>query len=176
MSGGVRNVFVENCKLDSPDLDQAIRFKTNAMRGGTIEHIFFRNITVGQVNNAVVQVDFQYEEGEKGPEKPVVPRHPHRWRHLQQKQIRPPVARLRSIPHPRNLPGRLHLQQRRPAECSRTRPQPESAKRTNQRQTLRGLMWGRIPKSCGGFPNPPLDAEVTAEPSNKPPPHAILII
>jgi polygalacturonase len=72
MSGGVRNVFIENCRLDSPDLDQAIRFKTNAMRGGTIEHIFFRNITVGQVNNAVVQVDFQYEEGEKGPEKPIV--------------------------------------------------------------------------------------------------------
>jgi polygalacturonase len=72
MSGGVRNVFVENCQLDSPNLDQALRFKTNAMRGGTIEHIFFRSITVGQVNNAVVQVDCLYEEGEKGPEKPVV--------------------------------------------------------------------------------------------------------
>jgi hypothetical protein len=42
------------------------------MRGGTIEHIFFRNINVGEVNNAVVQVDCLYEEGEKGPEKPVV--------------------------------------------------------------------------------------------------------
>jgi polygalacturonase len=72
MSGGVRNVFVENCQLDSPNLDQALRFKTNAMRGGTIEHIFFRNINVGEVNNAVVQVDCLYEEGEKGPEKPVV--------------------------------------------------------------------------------------------------------
>ena len=72
MSGGVRNVFVENCRMDSPNLDQALRFKTNAMRGGTIEHIFFRNISVGEVNNAVVQVDCQYEEGEKGPEKPIV--------------------------------------------------------------------------------------------------------
>jgi polygalacturonase len=72
MSGGVRNVFVENCNLDSPNLEQALRFKTNAMRGGTIEHIYFRNITVGQVSNAVLQVDFQYEEGEKGPEKPIV--------------------------------------------------------------------------------------------------------
>ena len=72
MSGGVRNVFVENCQLDSPNLEQALRFKTNAMRGGTIEHIYFRNIRVGQVSNAVLQIDCLYEEGEKGPEKPVV--------------------------------------------------------------------------------------------------------
>jgi polygalacturonase len=72
MSGGVRNVFVENCRLDSPHLEQALRFKTNAMRGGTIEHIYFRNITVGQVSNAVLQIDCLYEEGEAGPEKPIV--------------------------------------------------------------------------------------------------------
>jgi polygalacturonase len=72
MSGGVRNVFIENCQLDSPHLEQALRFKTNAMRGGAIEHIFFRNITVGEVANAVLQIDCLYEEGEKGPEKPVV--------------------------------------------------------------------------------------------------------
>jgi polygalacturonase len=72
MSGHVRNVFVENCRLDSPNLNQALRFKTNAMRGGVIEHIFFRNITIGQVSDAVLQIDFQYEEGEKGPERPLV--------------------------------------------------------------------------------------------------------
>ncbi len=72
MSGGVRSVFVENCRMDSPHLDQALRFKTNAMRGGTIEHIFFRDIKVGEVANAVLQIDCLYEEGEKGPEKPVV--------------------------------------------------------------------------------------------------------
>lgn len=72
MSGGVRNVFVENCRMDSPHLDQALRFKTNAMRGGTIEHIFFRDIKIGEVANAVLQIDCRYEEGERGPEKPVV--------------------------------------------------------------------------------------------------------
>jgi polygalacturonase len=72
MSGGVRSVFVENCQLDSPHLEQALRFKTNAMRGGTIEHIYFRNITIGEVSNAVIQIDCLYEEGEKGPEKPIV--------------------------------------------------------------------------------------------------------
>jgi polygalacturonase len=72
MSGGVRNVFVENCKLSSPDLNEALRFKTNAMRGGTIENVFFRNIEIGEVSDAILQVDFYYEEGPNGPEKPIV--------------------------------------------------------------------------------------------------------
>jgi polygalacturonase len=72
MSGGVRNVFAENCQLDSPNLDQALRFKTNAMRGGTIENAYFRNIRIGQIAHAVLQIDFNYEEGRKGPEHPVV--------------------------------------------------------------------------------------------------------
>lgn len=72
MSGGVRNVFAENCHLDSPNLDQALRFKTNAMRGGTIENVFFRNLRIGQIAHAVLQIDFNYEEGRKGPEHPVV--------------------------------------------------------------------------------------------------------
>ena len=72
ISGGVRNLFAEDCTLDSPNLDHALRFKNNAVRGGVLENIFFRNITVGQVAHAVLTVDFNYEEGERGPFKPVV--------------------------------------------------------------------------------------------------------
>jgi polygalacturonase len=72
MSGGVRNVFAENCDLNSPHLDQALRFKTNAMRGGTIENVNFRNIRIGEIAHAVLQIDFNYEEGRRGPEHPVV--------------------------------------------------------------------------------------------------------
>jgi len=72
MSGGVRNVYGENCRLSSPRLNEALRLKTNAMRGGAIEHVCFRNIAIGQVADAVLQIDFQYEEGENGPERPVV--------------------------------------------------------------------------------------------------------
>jgi polygalacturonase len=72
MSGGVRNVFVEDCRLSSSNLNQALRFKTNAMRGGTIENIFFRNIDVGEVSDSVLQIDFYYDTGDKGPERPVV--------------------------------------------------------------------------------------------------------
>ena len=72
MSGGARNVFVEDCRMDSPHLNQALRFKTNAMRGGAIENIYFRRIAVGEVSNAALQIDCLYEEGANGPEKPVV--------------------------------------------------------------------------------------------------------
>jgi polygalacturonase len=72
VSGGVRNVFAENCKLNSPNLNQALRFKSNAMRGGTIENVFFRNIEIGQIADAILQVDLNYEEGPNGPEHPIV--------------------------------------------------------------------------------------------------------
>ena len=72
MSGGVRNVYAENCKLNSPNLNEAMRFKTNAVRGGTIENVYFRNLTIGEISDAILQVDFYYEEGPKGPERPVV--------------------------------------------------------------------------------------------------------
>jgi polygalacturonase len=44
-SGGIRNVFAEHCQFDSPDLDAAMRFKTNPARGGFIENIYIRNCT-----------------------------------------------------------------------------------------------------------------------------------
>ena len=66
ISGGVRNVFAENCLMDSPNLDRAIRIKTNAVRGGTVESIYVRNIKVGQVKEAVLKINFYYEEGENG--------------------------------------------------------------------------------------------------------------
>jgi len=72
MSGGVRNVYAENCKLNSPNLNQAFRFKTNAMRGGTIENVYFRNIEIGEISDAILQIDFNYEEGPNGPERPAV--------------------------------------------------------------------------------------------------------
>lgn len=66
ITGGVRNIFTENCIMDSPNLDRAIRIKTNAVRGGTTENIFVRNIKVGQVGEAVILVDYFYEEADKG--------------------------------------------------------------------------------------------------------------
>jgi polygalacturonase len=72
ISGGVRNLFAHDCKLDSPDLWTALRVKNNASRGGRLENFYFRNITVGQVSRAVVEIDFNYEEGAKGEHIPLV--------------------------------------------------------------------------------------------------------
>jgi len=72
ISGGCGNVFVENCVMGSPDLDHAIRFKSNAVRGGRVENIFVRNVRVGTVRDAALQIDFVYEEGANGPHKPTI--------------------------------------------------------------------------------------------------------
>jgi polygalacturonase len=72
ISGGVRNLFAENCNLDSQNLDHALRVKNNAMRGGLLEHLHFRNLEVGQVAHAVITIDFNYEEGAKGMFTPIV--------------------------------------------------------------------------------------------------------
>lgn len=74
ISGGCRRVFVEDCQMDSPNLDRVLRFKSNAVRGGVVEDIFARRLRVGQVRDAVLQIDFQYEEGANGPHRPVVRR------------------------------------------------------------------------------------------------------
>jgi polygalacturonase len=71
ISGGARNIFMEDCTMNSPHLERAIRIKTNARRGGLIEHIRVRNLKIGQVQDAVV-VNFYYEEGEAGEYKPTV--------------------------------------------------------------------------------------------------------
>jgi len=71
-SGSVRNVYAENCVMDSPNLDRALRIKTNSVRGGTIENVYMRNIKVGQVTEAVILVSFKYQEGDTGKFTPIV--------------------------------------------------------------------------------------------------------
>jgi polygalacturonase len=72
ISGGARNIFAEQCRMDSPELDRALRIKTNSVRGGVIENVYMRDVAVGQVAEAVVTINFFYEEGEGGPHLPVV--------------------------------------------------------------------------------------------------------
>ena len=58
--------------MDSPNLDRALRFKSNARRGGVIETVFMRNVEIGRVAEAILTIDFLYETGANGPHKPVV--------------------------------------------------------------------------------------------------------
>ena len=64
IAGGFRNLWVENCTMDSPELDRVIRIKTNDCRGGVIENIFVRNVEVGQCREAVVKINLKYEPDE----------------------------------------------------------------------------------------------------------------
>jgi polygalacturonase len=60
ISAGVSNVYVENCIMNSPNLDVAIRLKTNSRRGALIENFYVRNIEIGQVREAVLKIDMFY--------------------------------------------------------------------------------------------------------------------
>jgi polygalacturonase len=71
-SGHIRNVFVENCTMDSPNLERMLRFKNNAVRGGILENVFVRSVRVGSVAEAVLTIDLLYEEGANGKHVPVV--------------------------------------------------------------------------------------------------------
>lgn len=71
-SADVRNVFAENIRAGSEDLGRFLRIKTNSMRGGVIENVHVRNSRVSEVAGAVIEVDFQYEEGDSGLHTPVV--------------------------------------------------------------------------------------------------------
>jgi polygalacturonase len=70
VSGNVRNVFAENCEMSSPNLERALRIKSNSNRGGIVENIYFRNVTVGDVADAVVRINMFYanETGDNHPQ------------------------------------------------------------------------------------------------------------
>ena len=42
-SGGIRNIYVRNCHMGSPNLNRALRLKSNSYRGGYITDIVFRD-------------------------------------------------------------------------------------------------------------------------------------
>lgn len=71
VSGNVRNVFAEDCQMSSPQLERALRIKSNSRRGGTIENIYMRNVQVGTVKDAVVLIDMFYMK-ETGNNHPIV--------------------------------------------------------------------------------------------------------
>lgn len=64
ITGGFNNLFVENCKMDSPNLDRVIRIKTNMCRGGMIENVYVRNIEVGQCKESVLKINMNYDTRE----------------------------------------------------------------------------------------------------------------
>ncbi len=64
ISGGFKNLWVENCKMDSPQLDRVIRIKTSDCRGSLIENVFVRNVEVGCCYECVLKINLMYEPEE----------------------------------------------------------------------------------------------------------------
>ncbi|WP_064974717.1 glycoside hydrolase family 28 protein [Alistipes provencensis] len=65
ISGGCRNLFVENCEMDSPQLQRVIRIKTSNCRGGVTENVYIRNVHAGTCVEAVLKINLVYEPGEQ---------------------------------------------------------------------------------------------------------------
>jgi len=71
----IRNVFIENCRMDSPNLNAFIRFKNSPNRGGVIENIFMRDVRVGTVSDkgAGILIEFTYQDASgAGPYVPIM--------------------------------------------------------------------------------------------------------
>lgn len=64
ISGGYKNLFVHDCQMSSPNLDRVIRIKTSVCRGGTIENIYVRDVTVGECKEAVLHINLLYDPAE----------------------------------------------------------------------------------------------------------------
>lgn len=63
MSGGARNIWVENCSFIGTDI--GLRFKTTRGRGGVVENIFINNINMVGIPGEAILFDMYY--GMKGP-------------------------------------------------------------------------------------------------------------
>jgi polygalacturonase len=59
MSGGARNIFVENCTFIGTDI--GLRFKTTRGRGGVVENIYVNNIAMKDIVAEAILFDMYYE-------------------------------------------------------------------------------------------------------------------
>lgn len=58
MSGGARNIFVENCTFIGTDI--GLRFKTTRGRGGIVENIYIKNIAMKDIIGEAILFDMYY--------------------------------------------------------------------------------------------------------------------
>ena len=85
-----------------------------------IEHVYMRDVQVGQVAEAVVTIDFYYEEADQRRLPPDGARRRSAERHEPEERLRPAAARLPAGADSRRAPGGLHVRRRREAgPCSR---------------------------------------------------------
>lgn len=62
ISGGAKNIYAINCRMDSPNLERILRIKTSSSRGGVIENVFMKDVKVGTYRDAAVTCNMFYED------------------------------------------------------------------------------------------------------------------
>lgn len=62
ISGGAKNIYAINCRMNSPNLDRILRLKTSSSRGGIIQNVFMKDVQVGTYREAAVLCDMFYEQ------------------------------------------------------------------------------------------------------------------
>lgn len=72
LTGGIRNVFVRDCTIGGPSLYFGLYIKTNSVRGGFVENVYLRDLTISHLLKEVVQCNFFRGEGDVGPLTPYV--------------------------------------------------------------------------------------------------------
>jgi polygalacturonase len=140
VSGGARYIFAEQCQMDSPNLERGLRLKTNATRGGVLEHVYMRDCTIGQVSNAVLSIDLYSEEGPKGDFPPVV-------RNIEMRNVTSERSQyalyLRGYPH--DAITDVHL-----TDCAFANVEKESVIEHVDRLTLERVTINGKPATAGG--------------------------
>ncbi len=62
ISGGAKNIYAINCKMNSPNLDRILRLKTSSSRGGIIQNVFMKDVEVGTYRDGAVHINMFYEK------------------------------------------------------------------------------------------------------------------
>ncbi|MFI7065523.1 glycoside hydrolase family 28 protein [Kribbella sp. NPDC050124] len=72
-SGGIRNVLARDLHFTGPNLDHALRLKTNSHRGGHIEHIALRDSRADSLTAAAVFINTHHADPDvTGPHHPTI--------------------------------------------------------------------------------------------------------
>jgi polygalacturonase len=60
-AGDIRNVFAEDCLMNSPNLNMPLRFKSSPDRGGTIENVWIRKCAIQRGSKSGIDMILNYD-------------------------------------------------------------------------------------------------------------------
>lgn len=70
MSGDIREIYADNNRFGTKSLDYAVRFKSNAARGGVVERVYIRGSRASNIRYVPIHATMLYDEGWMGSHLP----------------------------------------------------------------------------------------------------------